>query len=182
MLLAPSFANRLRPRPGLSSGRRAGHSRGSPSWRGFLFWLNVGVGFVVVPPLPPPLVTFFRDVLPVPSAPMQCACSELLLRVGIKVAGRQRYQVIIVYGVASSPESFSIDFSYYLFFCVAVGGGRVFVSSSRLIQNKMEKTCGPIGQKTAVLLRTGSLAPRAPSSGHLQNKEGTITRYFTIPI
>lgn len=111
----PSFANRLRPRPGLSSGRRAGHSRGSPSWRGFLFWLNVGVGFVVVPPLPPPLVTFFRDVLPVPSAPMQCACSELLLRVGIKVAGRQRYQVIIVYGVASSPESFSIDFSYYLF-------------------------------------------------------------------
>lgn len=40
--------------------------------------------------MPPPLVTFFRDVLPVPSAPMQCACAELLLRFGIKVAGRQK--------------------------------------------------------------------------------------------
>lgn len=137
MPLAPSFGNRLRPRPGLSSGRRAGHSRALPSWRGFLFWLNVGVGFVVVVP-PPPLVTFFRDVLPVPSAPMQCACSELLLWVGISVTDRQRYQVIIVYDVASSLKSFSntfADFSAFLFLFGAKSGG-VFVSPSRLIQNK----------------------------------------------
>lgn len=43
---------------------------------------NLGVGFVVL------LLRFFRDVLPVPLEPMQCACSDLLLWVGIKVTAK----------------------------------------------------------------------------------------------
>lgn len=156
---------RLRPRPGLSSGRparnrRTGHSREPRSSRGFRAAgrSDLGVGFVV-------LLRFFRDVLPVPLEAMQCACSDLLLWVGRNVTAKvATYCYFNITGGVLFFLHTDINL-YYLTRSESEPHSTYVLCRTAL--NQMGQTCGSFPPNR--WLRRLCPVPTATSSGGLRN-------------